>query len=210
MKKLYYILICFMLISPLWCYALEDDISNLETVTLESCKDLENITVINEDSEKVKIRLLNIDIYNDLNNNDSNLSTEINEYTCNTLTNAKKIELEYPNTLEEDVYGRKFAWLFLDDELLQDLLVSKGYAKVTSENQDKYLELLINDEQKAKDTKLGIWNDDVATNDNEITDNNKEESKNKVDNFFSNLLGKIFDFIDDILESLLKMIEKML
>ncbi len=53
-------------------------------------------------------------------------------YTCNLVTNAKKIELEYDkNSDKKKINIIEFlAWVWVDDTLLQDELVKNGYAEV--------------------------------------------------------------------------------
>lgn len=91
---------------------------------------------------------------------------ESSKYTCELLTNASKIELEYDNNSDKtDKYGRILAWVFVDDELLQDILIKKGYAEVAYlYGNYKYTDLLKDHEEVAKSQELGIWSNE--TNDN--------------------------------------------
>ena len=59
---------------------------------------------------------------------------------------------------KDDKYGRCLAWVFVDDELLQEQLIQKGYAKVAYLYGDyKYTSRLQEAEKKAKAERLGIW-----------------------------------------------------
>lgn len=89
---------------------------------------------------------------------------EAGEYTCNKIKNAKEIKLEYDKDSDElDKYNRHLVWVFVDGELLQKKLVSKGYASVTYLYGDyKYTEELEKVEQEAEDQKLGIWSIEQA------------------------------------------------
>ena len=80
-------------------------------------------------------------------------------YSCELLVNADKIEVEFDdNCDEEDKYGRKLVWVFVDDELLQSKVLKKGYAKVAYLYDDyKYISDLYKNENIAKKSKLGIW-----------------------------------------------------
>ena len=91
---------------------------------------------------------------------------EASNYTCNTLKNADKIILEYdPNSDKLDKYKRHLAWVFVDGELLQEKLISKGLAKVAYLYDDYlYVKKLEKLETKAKEKKLGIWSNDKETN----------------------------------------------
>ena len=84
---------------------------------------------------------------------------EASEYTCNKLKNAKSIELEYDNESDKlDKYNRHLVWVFVDNSLLQEELVSKGYASVAYlYGNYKYTKILEDAEQDAEDNKLGIW-----------------------------------------------------
>ena len=102
---------------------------------------------------------------------------EASNYTCSQLKKASKIVLEYDsNSTKEDKYGRRLAWVFVDDKLLEDELVSKGYAKVAYlYGNYKYTDLIKKKEQIAKNQKIGIWsnsspssNDDIKLLKNEI------------------------------------------
>ena len=84
---------------------------------------------------------------------------EASEYTCNKIKNAEVIKLEYDEDSDElDKYDRHLVWVFVDEELLQKKLVSKGYASVAYLYGDyKYTNELEEAEQEAEDNKLGIW-----------------------------------------------------
>ena len=82
-------------------------------------------------------------------------------FTCVALKTANKITIEYDSKSNKtDKYGRVLAWVFVDDKLLQGLLVKKGYAKVAYLYGDyKYTEKLQKYESEAKSNKLNIWSD---------------------------------------------------
>ena len=84
---------------------------------------------------------------------------EASQYTCDKLTNAKKIVLEFDNDSDEkDKYNRYLVWVFVDGNLLQKELVKNGLASVAYLYGDyKYTNVLEEVEQDAEDNKLGIW-----------------------------------------------------
>lgn len=88
---------------------------------------------------------------------------EASEFTEEKLINCKKIVLEYDNnSTETDKYDRRLAWIWVDDELLQELLVENGLAKIDYVYGNyKYLSELEKAEEKAKLSKIGIWKDNV-------------------------------------------------
>ena len=69
---------------------------------------------------------------------------EASNFTKEKLQNAQKIELEFDNNSDKtDKYGRYLAWIWVDGELLQNLLIKEGLAKVAYLYADyKYTSLL--------------------------------------------------------------------
>ena len=80
------------------------------------------------------------------------------EYTCDKLTNAKKIILEYEESNKKDKYDRLLAWVWVDNELLQDNLIKLGFAEVAYIYGDyKYTDLLKDHQATAEINMTGIW-----------------------------------------------------
>lgn len=86
---------------------------------------------------------------------------EASNYTCDKLTNAKQIVLEYDEGSDKtDKYDRHLVWVYYDDNFLQEELIRKGFAKVAYLYGDyKYTTDLQNTEVVAKSDKVGIWSD---------------------------------------------------
>lgn len=79
------------------------------------------------------------------------------------------------------------AWVWIDDELLQNLLVENGLAETYMlQNNYKYAGMLQESEETAKNNKLGIWSGetgDIQNNENEnqiIGDNQTEVEENNL------------------------------
>lgn len=82
---------------------------------------------------------------------------EAKDYTCNALKNAKEIKLEYEEE-KQDKYGRTLAWVWVDDVLLEELLVQEGLAEVKYLYDDyKYTDVVKIAEKVAKQQLKGIW-----------------------------------------------------
>lgn len=83
----------------------------------------------------------------------------VGKYTNDLLKNAKEIILEGdPLADTTDKYGRYLYWIWVDGELLEANLVSKGYAKVKYiYDHYKYVDELNILQDEAKRNKLGIW-----------------------------------------------------
>lgn len=110
-------------------------------------------------NEKIKVRFLAIDTPESTNKIEE-YGKEASKFTCNELTNANKIELEYDENSDEiDKYNRKLGWIFVDGELLQKKIIENGLGEIKYVYGDyKYIDILKESENKAKINKIGIWN----------------------------------------------------
>ena len=86
---------------------------------------------------------------------------EASDFTCNALKNASSIKLQYdPKSDKVDKYDRVLAWIFIDDKLLQEDLVSNGLAEVRYVYDDYLYSSKLKDlENKSKEKKVGMWSD---------------------------------------------------
>ena len=129
-------------------------------VTLDSCIDGDTARFVIKDEVKT-VRFLSINTpeiaHDDIVGEP--FGEEASIFTCNLLTNASVIKLQYDSKSDkEDKYGRVLAWVFVDDELLQEKLVSEGLAEVKYVYKDyKYSSQLKDIELEAKKNELGIW-----------------------------------------------------
>ena len=152
---------------------------NAKTINVKfsDCVDGDTAKFIYKD-EKITARFLAIDTPETKHpsKGEEPYGKEASEYTCNKLKNAKEIKLEYDNDSDKlDKYDRHLVWVFVDEELLQKKLVSKGYASVAYLYGDyKYTDELEKVEQEAEDNKLGIWSIEQS-NENSNQKETKEE-----------------------------------
>lgn len=94
-------------------------------VTLDRCVDGDTAW-FNIDNEKTKVRFLYIDTPESTKEVEP-YGIEASNYTKESLTNAKKIELELNIEGDRlDKYNRLLAWVFVDGDLLQEKLASQG------------------------------------------------------------------------------------
>lgn len=131
------------------------------SVTLASCVDGDTARLIIDGKEK-KFRFIGINAP-EIEHEDSKaeyMGEESYKFTCSMLENAKEIKIEYDkNSNKTDKYDRHLAWIWVDSKLLQELLVSKGLAKVDYVYDEyKYISKLCNVEIEAYNNKIGIWN----------------------------------------------------
>ena len=128
---------------------------------------------------------------------------EASNFTKEKLQNANKIELEFDSSSDEkDKYDRYLAWIWVDDELLQNLLVENGLAEnYMLQNNYKYAGILQESQEITKNNKLGIWSDktnNLQNNEskNQIAEDNKVN--NESNNSFYLILGIILVVIISI------------
>lgn len=108
--------------------------------------------------ERIKVRILGIDAPESTNYVEE-YGKEASDYTCNLLSNSNNIYIEYDiNSDKYDKYNRVLGWVFVDNNNLSELLLSKGYAEVKYIYGDyKYIDDLCIAQKVAYDDKLGIW-----------------------------------------------------
>jgi len=125
---------------------------------------------------------------------------EASDYTCDKVTNAKKIELEYDEGSDEkDKYDRLLAWVYVDGDLLQKELISLGYAEVAYIYGDyKYTDDLYTLENTAKSSRVGMWSDDEKISSTEEISNKSNASDEE------SLWNQIQDLINDYIEKWIK------
>lgn len=138
-----------------------------EIVTLNKCVDGDTAW-FNINGKKIKARFLAIDTPESTNKIEP-YGKKASEFTCNLLKSAKKIEIEYDENSDKfDKYDRHLVWVFVDDELLQNIIVKEGYADVKYLYGDyKYTDILKKSLIEAKANNLNMW----KSEENNITNN---------------------------------------
>ena len=145
-----------------------------EEVKFSKCVDGDTIKVL-LDNKEYTVRMIAIDTPESVHPTKGveYYGKEASDYTCEKITNAKKIELEYDDNSEKmDKYDRLLAWVFVDDTLLQSLLIENGYAKIAYLYDDyKYTDKLEQLQELASAKNIGIWDTEAANNyDGEVMD----------------------------------------
>lgn len=117
--------------------------------------------------EIIKARFLAIDTPESTNTIEE-YGKEASKFTCDYLTNAKKIVLEYDDHSDKmDKYNRELVWVWVDEKLLQEELLKNGLAEIKYLYGDyNYTNQLRNVENEAKNNNINIWNSDTNENDN--------------------------------------------
>lgn len=132
-----------------------------DKVNFSKCVDGDTFKVLLDDKEYT-VRMLAIDTPESVHPSKGveYYGKEASDFTCDKVTKAKTIELEYDDNSDKlDKYGRLLAWVFVDGELLQQTLIEQGYAKIAYLYGDyKYTNMLQEKQELAEVTNLGIWN----------------------------------------------------
>lgn len=152
-----------------------------EKVTFSKCVDGDTIKVI-LNKEEYTVRMLAVDTPESVHPTKGveYYGKEASNYTCNKVTNAKKIELEYDDKSDKlDKYDRLLAWVFVDGSLLQQELIEGGYAKVAYLYDDyKYTNILKEKQELASTKNIGIWDEEAAKNyDGNVMDTEQEDKE---------------------------------
>jgi micrococcal nuclease len=82
---------------------------------------------------------------------------EAADYTCDALSDAKVIQIEYEGRREDD-YGRQLVWVWVDGKLLQEELARSGYVgRVYDYDDYKYEKRIDQAIKEAQKNKAGIY-----------------------------------------------------
>lgn len=136
--------------------------ADLIEVEFKKCVDGDTATLV-IDGEDKKVRFLAVDTPETVHptKGEEDGGKTASDFTCNSLKNATKIEIEYDEKSDKvDKYNRELVWLYIDDVLFQETLIKEGYAEVAYIYGDyKYVESLCKIQASAVKDKLGIWYD---------------------------------------------------
>lgn len=162
-KTVSFILVAFIAFG--FYYYNEIYLNSLETAIVYN-KDYQKISCVDGDTFKLDdtyIRLLAIDTPETVkpNHPEEPFSKEASTLTCDLIIHADDITLKQDTGNEIDKYGRTLAWVYVDDVLLQEIILEKGYGEIKYVHKpsvDKsILSKLKTAEKNAKAQNLGIW-----------------------------------------------------
>ena len=148
------LLIFLVLFMFLYDFKLKNIITDdLISVQLDKCVDGDTAW-FKIDGKSKKYRFLAIDA-KEIDTNDGKVASN---FVCDLLSNANSIELEYDIVGEtRDKYGRELVWVYVNNELIQEKILEKGFARIKYVYANyEYLENLIMIENKAINERLGI------------------------------------------------------
>ena len=155
------------------------DDSTAERITVKYIKEVDGDTAKFElNGETVTVRFLGIDTPETVHPTIEvqQYGKEASDYTKEKLQNASKIELEFEKSSQKDQHERYLAWIWVDGNLLQEELISKGLAKTYMlQDNYKYAWILQENEEKAQEAKVGIWREEAEVQENVIVEGIESE-----------------------------------
>lgn len=113
------------------------------------------------DGQETKVRFLYIDTPESTTTIEP-YGKEASEFVSNELNNAEKIELELNVDGDEyDKYDRLLAWIFVDNELLQEKIAKNGLCEKFYDYgyEYTYKNIIVEADKEAKAKKLGIYSE---------------------------------------------------
>jgi micrococcal nuclease len=106
-----------------------------------------------------KVRLIGIDTPESVHADESKNTEEgvlVSDYTKKMLTD-KKVGLEF-DVSKRDKYGRLLAYVYLDGEMYNKILLKEGYARVATYPPNvKYVDEFVKLQKEARENNKGLW-----------------------------------------------------
>ncbi|GIO25307.1 thermonuclease family protein [Oceanobacillus sp. J11TS1] len=131
-----------------------------EFVTIERVVDGDTVIVHLEDGTRERVRLLLIDTPESVKPNTEvqPFGEEASDFAKKLMPEGEKVELER-GTPDRDDYDRMLAYIWVDGENVNQMLVEEGYARVAFvyEPNTKYLDELEEAQEEAKEDGENIW-----------------------------------------------------
>lgn len=115
--------------------------------------------VVNYNGENEKVRLIGVDTPESVHPNDEK-NTEFGDmvsiYSKEMLT-GKQVALEF-DVEQRDKYGRLLAYVYIDGQMYNKLLLEKGYAKLATYPPNvKYVDDFTTIQKQARENRVGLW-----------------------------------------------------
>ena len=135
-------------------------VNNSELQTYEVIRVVDGDTfVIKYNGQNERVRLIGIDtpesVHPDEEKN-TEFGEQVSKYSKEMLT-GKKIVLEF-DVEQRDKYGRLLAYVYLDGQMYNELLLKRGYAKLATYPPNvKYVEDFKALQKEARENKVGLW-----------------------------------------------------
>lgn len=139
------------------------DTANLMEAEVTTITDGDTFRIRTNEGNTEKVRMLLIDTP-EIGEQPEPYALEAREYT-EELLGGQTIHLEFDES-ERDQYGRLLAYVYVDDRMVNELLLEQGLARVAVFPPDtRYVDDFREIESKAREAKLRVWSiDNYVTN----------------------------------------------
>ena len=115
--------------------------------------------IVEYEGVEERVRLIGIDTPESVHPNEEKntaFGKEVSNYTKKMLT-GKQVALEF-DVEKKDKYGRLLAYVYLDGQMYNKILLEKGYAQLSTYPPNvKYVEDFTNIQKQARTRKNGMW-----------------------------------------------------
>lgn len=137
-----------------------EDTTNVDYALYDVVRIVDGDTIVVDfNGENEKVRLIGIDTPESVHSNASKNTNEgkiASNYTKTMLEN-KKVGLEF-DVQERDKYGRLLAYVYIDGEMYNKILLKEGMAKMATYPPNvKYVEDFEEIQKEARENKKGFW-----------------------------------------------------
>jgi len=117
--------------------------------------------VIDYNGKNEKVRLIGVDtpesVHPDEQKNTA-FGNEVSSYSKRMLM-GKRVQIEF-DVEKRDKYGRLLAYVYIDGQMYNKLLLERGYAKIATYPPNvKYVEDFKSLQKQARENKVGLWSD---------------------------------------------------
>lgn len=134
--------------------------ANIDTTLCEVIRVVDGDTfVVKYNGKEEKVRLIGVDtpesVHPDETKN-TEFGNKVSNYTKQMLE-GKQVELEF-DVESRDKYGRLLAYVYLDGQMYNKMLLEKGYAKIATYPPNvKYVDDFTKIQIEARENKVGLW-----------------------------------------------------
>jgi|LSQX01.1.fsa_nt_gb micrococcal nuclease len=155
LRRAIYLVVCLLIsFLAIGCAISQDDANTVRVIRVVDGDTVE----VNIQGTKEKVRLIGVDTPETVHPTigEEPYGIEASDFTKEKLTD-QTVELEF-DVEERDRYGRLLAYVWLDGEMFNEVLLSDGYAQIATYPPNvRYVERFQTAQQEAREAERGLW-----------------------------------------------------
>lgn len=155
LRRAIYLVVCLLIsFLAIGCAISQDDANTVRVIRVVDGDTVE----VNIQGTKEKVRLIGVDTPETVHPTigEEPYGREASDFTKEKLTD-QTVELEF-DVEERDRYGRLLAYVWLDGEMFNEVLLSDGYAQIATYPPNvRYVERFQTAQQEAREAERGLW-----------------------------------------------------